>query len=371
MDRRMFLGKNLAVSAAALALPLLGAAGARARPAGPPTVGHPSGRALRIGLVDLDTSHADGIARVISGLEKAEIAAVIDRGLVYGPERMEKFAAEYKVGKICKSIEEMIPLIDVAMVIGVDWSRHVDDAELFIRAGTPVFIDKPVVGSEADARRLLELRARHGTPVFGGSTYRYNVTFLELKEKMRDLSDKVALTVYGKINSHGRDDMLDLMYYGIHGAETAQEIMGPGAVAVRHVDFYRKQHIIHVRYDNRPPVMLVLGWALSSTRAALLTDRALENFEPSADEGFIYPLILSRMAESLVTRSEDRPISEQIEACRLLLAARRSRAEGGREVPLGELGDWDAFDGKAFALEYRRFRNLPRELQRDWRRNEI
>ena len=291
--------------------------------------------------------------------------------MVYGPERTEKFVSDYKVGKVCRSLEEMIPLVDIALIIGVNWDRHVDDAEPFIVAGTPVFMDKPVVGSEKDAARLLELRTKYKTPVFGGSTYRYNQTFLGLKERMKDLSDKVALTLYGKINSHSRDDMLDLMYYGIHGAEAAQEIMGSGAVAVRYVDFYRKQHIIHVRYDNRPPVALTLGWALQSGQAVLLTDRAVEKIEPVADEGSVYPLILCRMSESLVSRREDRPISESLEACRMLLAAQRSRMEGGREVELSSLGADDSFDGDEFALEYRRFRSLPPDEQKNWRRNEI
>ena len=369
MQRRKFIERNLALAAAPLLAPLAAAGTTAAGPASALSAAHPSGRPLRVGLVQLDTSHPDSIGPALAERSDAFIAAVFDRGLVYGPERTAKFAADYKVKSVCKSLEEMVPLVDVAMVLGVNWDGHVADAEPFIRAGVPVFIDKPVAGCEADARRLLELRTRYLTPVFGGSTYRYNSSFLDLKEKMRNLDDKVTLTVYGKINSHSRDDMLDLIYYGIHGAETMSEVMGPGAVSVNYLDFHRKQHLIHVHYDNRPPVMLILGWALQTTQAVLLTDSALETVSPSVNEGEIYPLILSRMSRSIVDRREDRPVDETLEACRVLIAARKSRALG-RPVALSELEPEDGFDGDEFALEYRRFRSLPSEEQHNWREGE-
>ncbi|MCE5270581.1 hypothetical protein LLH00_04785 [bacterium] len=370
MQRRQFVRRNLALAAAA---PFISPLSAGAVEAGSQpesfSAAHPSGRPLRLGLVQLDTSHPDSISAALKERTDIQIAAVFDRGLVYGPERTAAYAADNGVKHVCKTLEEMVPLVDVAMVLGVDWDNHVSDAEPFIRAGVPVFIDKPVVGCEADARRLLELRTKYLTPVFGGSTYRYNEAFLALKEKMSHLEDKVALTVYGKINSHSRNDMLDLMYYGIHGVETMSEVLGPGALTVNYLDFYRKQHLIHVHYDNRPPVMLVLGWALSNTQAVLLTDTAVENVEPTVNEGLIYPRIMAGMARSIVDRREDRPVDETLEACRVLIAAQKSRTLG-RPVTLSELEPGDGFDGDEFALEYRRFRNLSSDERHNWREGE-
>jgi virulence factor len=372
MQRRAFISRNLvlAVSAPTLAVPLLGRAEQADSRTEIPKVSGPGGRTLRVGLVELDTSHADTIAAAMARLEGVEIAAVTNRGLVYGPERTAKFVADYKVKKVCRTVEEMAPLVDVALVLGVDWNSHVADAEPFIRAGVPVFVDKPCVGSEADARRLLELRVKYGTPVFGGSTYRYNRAFQDFRQRYGGMKDKVALTIYGKINSHSRDDMLDLIYYGIHGVEVMGEVAGPGAVRVSYLDFYRKQHLIHVHYDNRPPVILMLGWALKISQAALLTGSTVETVAPSADEGAVYPTILSRMAASIATRREDRPIDEQIESCRILIAAQKSR-DLGRPVFLTELEPEDGFDGGRFGLEYSRFRNLPPAEQGRWRENEI
>ncbi|HUU30075.1 MAG TPA: Gfo/Idh/MocA family oxidoreductase [archaeon] len=372
MKRRNFISRNFAaaLSGAALGASFFGKTkSAAAKPAETPAkVSGPGGRTLRIGMVELDTSHADSFARAIAEIEGAELTAVVNRGLVYGRERTDKFVQDYKIKHVCKDPAEMVPLIDVALVIGVNWENHVTDAEPFIRAGTPVFVDKPCVGTERDAAKLLDLEVKYRTPIFGGSTYRYSDTLTRFKREFTKRTDTVALTVYGKINSHGRDDMLDLIYYGIHGTELMQELMGLGAVKVNYEDFYRKQHMIHVHYDDRPLVVLLLGWALRENELALLTDKSVERLTPSG--GNPYPRIISLMAESISSRRADRPISEQLEACRILIAAKKSRMLG-RPVYLSELEDEDGFDGKKFGLEYARFRALPQEEQETWRKNEL
>ena len=367
MNRRNFFSRNLAaaLSGAAIGASITGRAGAAAEEK--IGISGPGGRPLRIGMIELDTSHADSLAGAIGQLEGAELTAVINRGLVYGKQRTDKFASEHKVKHVCKTLEEMVPLVDVAFSIGVNWENHVSDAEPFIKAGKPVFIDKPVVGRELDARALMELVARYRTPVFGGSTYRYQDSLSRFKQEFQKRADKVALTVYGKINSHGRDDMLDLIYYGIHGTEIMQELMGLGAVSVNYLDFFRKQHIIHVHYDDRPPVILMLGWARNQNEVALLTDKSIENLVPSGGEP--YSKILSAMAGGIATRKADRPISEQVESCRILIAAQKSRILG-RKVYLAELTETDGFNGKKFGLEYARFRAMSREESRNWREAE-
>jgi len=367
MNRRNFLSRNLAaaLSGAAIGASITGRA--KAATEEKTKISGPGGRPLRIGMIELDTSHADSLARAIGDMEGAELTAVINRGLVYGKQRTDKFVSEHKVKHVCKTLEEMVPLVDVALSIGVNWENHVSDAEPFIKAGKPTFIDKPVIGRESDARRLMELVTRYKTPVFGGSTYRYQDNLVQFKQEFQKRADKVALTVYGKINSHGRDDMLDLIYYGIHGTEIMQELMGLGAVSVNYLDFFRKQHIIHVHYDDRPPVILMLGWARNQNEVALLTDRSIENLAPGGGE--TYSKILTGMAESIATRKADRPISEQVEACRILIAAQKSRILG-RKVYLAELTEADGFNGKKFGLEYARFRAMSREELRNWREAE-
>ncbi len=368
MQRRRFIGTQLAAAAGAVLLGGTLTGRASAQSSGAPGISRPGGGPLRVGLVELDTSHADTFARGIEATPGVQLTAIVNSGMVYGRKRTEKFAAEHKVKAVCSSAAEMVPMVDVAFSIGVNWDNHVSDAEPFIVAGKPVFIDKPVVGSERDARRLIELSARYNTPIFGGSTYCWAPNLPAFKKEFQARDDRVNLTVYGHINSHGRYDMLDLIYYGIHGAELAGMLMGPGALSVNYVDFYRKQHIIHVRYDNRPPVILNLGWARNRNEAVLLTDKELISFVPEG--GNPYPRIFEAMARSIATGRAPRPINEQVEACRILIAAGKSRRLG-RPVFLSELSESDGYSGKEFGHEYARFRSLPSEVTGPWRENEL
>ena len=88
------------------------------------------------------------------------------------------------------------------------------------------------------------------------------------------------------------------------------------------------------------------------------------------EEANPYPAIIAAMAESITSRRAVRTINEQVESCRILIAAAKSR-ELGRTVALSELEPEDGFDGEEFGLEYARFRNLPRSVTGPWRENEI
>ncbi len=368
MQRRKFIAAQLGAAAGAVLLGGTLTGRASAQPSGAAAVSRPGGGPLRVGLIELDTSHADTFARGIAATPGAQLTAVLNSGMVYGKKRTEKFIAEHKVKTVCSTPAEMAPLVDVAFSIAVNWENHVRDAEPFIASGKPVFIDKPVVGTERDARALIALSARYHTPIFGGSTYCWAPNLPAFAREFRAREDRVNLTVYGHINSHSRYDMLDLIYYGIHGAELACYLLGPGATSVNYVDFYRKQHIIHVRYDGRPPVILNLGWARNHNEAVLLTDNELISFVP--ETGNPYPGIVAAMARSITTRRAPRPITEQVEACRILIAAGKSRRLG-RPVSITELTEADGYSGKEFGHEYARFRNLPREVTGSWRENEL
>lgn len=324
-------------------------------------------KTIRVGMVELDTTHSDTFARVLKNIPGMELSAVINRGAVYGAERTEQFVKDFSVPHVCETVEEMLEYVDCGLVVGVNWENHVSDAEPFIVAGKPVFIDKPVIGRECDARYLMSLASKYQTPIYGGSTVRYSANLPEYKQKVEKRKDRVSFTVYGVVNSHSHYDMLDLMYYGIHGAELMEEVMGPGALSVNYIDFYRKEHIIHVKYDDRPPVILMLGWISERHRITMLTDKGPEDWVP--DSTGDHEGMFNALAKGIETGRPDRPINEQIEACRILIAADKSR-KLGRRVYLSELDESDGFSGKIFAKEYSEFRHLPRAEQVIWREHE-
>ena len=129
---------------------------------------------IRVGIVQLDTSHCEYFTPVVNDFEDLKVTAVWDDGWVRAPGYAEEFAREFDVEKVCASLDELVDSVDVGMLFGQNWDLHLEQARPFLEAGKRVFIDKPVVGSMRDVVvALRELSERTGVPVMGGSSLRY------------------------------------------------------------------------------------------------------------------------------------------------------------------------------------------------------
>src|SRR5439155_20156913 len=67
---------------------------------------------------------------------------------------------EYKV-EIVSSIKELLDKVDVVLLESVDGRPHLEQVRPVLEARKPVFIDKPVAGSLADAIQIFELAKKH------------------------------------------------------------------------------------------------------------------------------------------------------------------------------------------------------------------
>lgn len=131
--------------------------------------------------------------------------------------------------RIYSTIEEMLPHVDGILLESVDGRPHLEQAKPVIAAKIPLFIDKPLAGSLADALEILRLAKENDVPVFSGSSLRYSLFF----QRMRN--EKPFGTIYGceafspaTLNPKHPD----FYWYGIHGVETLFTIMGPDCLSV-------------------------------------------------------------------------------------------------------------------------------------------
>ena len=73
------------------------------------------------------------------------------------------------------SIQQVVQECDALVVLSPDNAeRHEDLADLPLRSGKPVYIDKPIAPSLAAAQRLFDKAAAHGTPMMSSSALRFN-----------------------------------------------------------------------------------------------------------------------------------------------------------------------------------------------------
>ena len=117
---------------------------------------------IRIGIVGTDTSHALQFAKLLQGdgpdrVSGARIVAAYKGGspdIPNSANRVDGFAAElastYGVA-LCETIEEVVAQADAIMILSLDGRRHLEQARKVFPSGKPVFVDKPVAASVADA----------------------------------------------------------------------------------------------------------------------------------------------------------------------------------------------------------------------------
>ena len=121
---------------------------------------------MRVGLVGagnmMQITHLPSLLQ-ISDVELVAIAE-LDRA------RAEKLAAAYRIPHIFGSAQELAqhaPVLDCAVVVTLK-EHHAAAIIPLLEAGVPVFTEKPLAGSRADAERIHAASERTGTPVMVG-----------------------------------------------------------------------------------------------------------------------------------------------------------------------------------------------------------
>ncbi len=104
---------------------------------------------LKLGMVDLCTSHPGSWMKIIKEMDDVEVVAVHDSGSVRPEGYAAEFAAEENIEIVCDTLEDMVGVVDGALIHSANWDIHVAHAMPFIEAGVPVFLDKPTRSTTA------------------------------------------------------------------------------------------------------------------------------------------------------------------------------------------------------------------------------
>ncbi|MFM1802756.1 MAG: hypothetical protein RJA81_2108 [Planctomycetota bacterium] len=197
---------------------------------------------LRAGMIGLDTSHVVAFTGLLNDPAKAtgvlstvKVTAAFPGGSPDIPssrDRVEGYTATLrdKHGvKICDSIEAMLEEVDVVFLESVDGRPHLDQIRPVIAARKPVFVDKPVAGTLADAVLIYQLAEKAAVPIFSSSSLRYSQSTMGAANKavVGDVLGAVAFSPCALEEHHP-----DLFWYGIHGVESLFTIMGTGCKSV-------------------------------------------------------------------------------------------------------------------------------------------
>ena len=198
---------------------------------------------LKLALVGLDTSHVEAFAKLLHDTSHpyhvpgARISAaypgVPSQDFALSRDRVEGYTAklrdEFGV-TIVGSEEEAAAAADAIPLESVDGRVHRGQLEKLVRAGKPVFVDKPFALSSVDAEAMVAAAAVHGAPLMSCSALRYAQGFLDA---MADDSKGaiIGADFYGPMSIEPTQP--GFFWYGIHTAEMLVAALGPEIAAVR------------------------------------------------------------------------------------------------------------------------------------------
>jgi WD40 repeat protein len=197
-------------------------------------------KVLKIGMIGLDTSHCLAFTRILNlkdhkdHIPGCRIIAVYPKGspdIVSSTSRVPKYTEDIKKldVKIVDSIEELVAQVDAVLLETNDGRPHLEQVIPVLRAGKPVFIDKPIAGSLADAIAIFELGRHFKTPLFSSSSLRFGSGVQAIRNgSLGEITGCDTHSTCSLEKTHP-----DLFWYGIHGVELLFTVMGPGCETVQ------------------------------------------------------------------------------------------------------------------------------------------
>lgn len=194
---------------------------------------------IRIGMIGLDTSHCLAFSELLNKGEPDPQLAGCKVVLVYpkgspdiesSVKRVPEYTQKIKAldVEVIDDLDAMIAQVDAVLLETNDGRPHLEQVLPVLRAGKPVFIDKPIAGSLVDAITIFELAKHYKTPVFSSSSLRFSSGAQAIRGG--SIGEVTGCDAYSPCSLEATHP--DLFWYGIHGCETLFTIMGPGVESV-------------------------------------------------------------------------------------------------------------------------------------------
>jgi hypothetical protein len=294
---------------------------------------------LRIGMIGLDTSHVTAFTAVLNDSNNpnhvpgAKVVAAFKGGspdIESSASRVEGYTKELrdKYGVVIyDSIEELCRHVDAVMLESVDGRPHLEQAKPVIKAGKPLYIDKPMAGSLKDVIELFRLAKEAGVPVFSSSSLRYGKT----TQAVRNGSIGKVLRAETSSPCHLEKTHPDLFWYGVHGVESLFTVMGAGCETVkRAMTADGKIEVTGTWTSGRT------GIFREDPKSYGGTAKGEQGESPvGAYEGY-HPLV-AEVVKFFQTRVAPVPPEETIELFAFMEAADESKRQGGAEVKIADM----------------------------------
>lgn len=291
----------------------------------------------RVGIIGLDTSHSPAFTKMLNDpnarteFREYRVVAAYPKGskdIEGSVKRIPAYTEEVKgMGvEIVDSIKALLPKVDVVLLETNDGRLHLEQALEVMKAGKPLFIDKPIAASLSDVLAIFDAAKEYKVPVFSSSSLRFMESTKEVEEgKIGKVlgADTFSPAIIEKTHP-------DLFWYGVHGVELLFTVMGLGCKTVERVHTPDTDIVVGTWQDNR---LGTFRGTRSGTHDYGGTAFGVEGNLALGPYGG-YELLLVEIIKFF--ESGKAPISpeETIEIFAFMEAADESKRQGGKSVSL-------------------------------------
>ena len=261
----------------------------------------------KLGFIDLfiDEWHANNYPAWIKTARRGtefELAYAWEKAPQNG-RPLEKWCADFGVTPL-KSMEEVVEKSDAVFVLAPSNPEvHRELAEIPLKSGKPVFVDKPFAPSKADAEAMFELAAKHNTPLMSSSALRFSTELDAYRNK--------PCTTYMETTGGGRS----FWEYSIHQIEMIVSVLGTGAKRIMQCGANDVEHMVIQYEDDRRASVTYTPNAPFTTR---LVHEGKMIVNPQCSDFF--PILLSEILDFFATGKSPIDTAQTIEIAALVAA---------------------------------------------------
>jgi len=242
------------------------------------------------------------------------------------PADAVKVAKASKIENIVEKAEDVIGEVDAVIIATDKGDEHIWRAEPFVKAGLPIFIDKPMADNVEDLKTIIKW-VNEGARIMSSSSLRYTKEYMPYFTSTYELGDLRYINMT-MAKTWER--------YGIHALEPVFRITGPGYVSVQNTGTGPDNNIVHLVHERGIDVNLVNIYDMAGTNLKIAGTKGSVSV-PSADSYFSFKTQLEKFISFAKGGEPEYPFSETIELMEIIIAGIRSRNEGGRKVMLEEI----------------------------------
>lgn len=220
-------------------------------------------------------------------------------------------------------------MVDAILLESVDGRPHLEQVKPVFAAKKPVFIDKPLAGSLADALEIARLGKESGTPWFSASSYRYYESLTSILTP--DLGEVRAAISYGPC--HLEPHHPDFYWYGVHPTEALFTVLGKGCESVVRTTTPDTDVATGVWSGGRTGTLVGLRTGATPHSVIIFGSKAVARQEDSGD----YAPLVREIIKFFQTRVAPIDPEETVAMFAFMEAADESKRLGGVPVQIKDV----------------------------------